>query len=61
MSKKTSYYNEPLGALEVIADFLPPAGKLQLRESVEQQANSAKGLQVTEQAAARHRAPPKAG
>ena len=60
MSKKTSYSNEPMGALEVIADFLPPAGELRLRESVAQQANSAKGRQTKEQAAARHRAPPKA-
>jgi len=61
MSKKTSYSNESLGALEVIFDFLPPAGELRLCESAEQQANSTKGLQLTEQEAARHRAPPKAG
>ena len=32
MKKKTTYTNEPLGDLEVIADFLPPPAELAFRE-----------------------------
>lgn len=32
MSKKTTYTDEPLGKIEVIADFLPPPAELAFRE-----------------------------
>lgn len=32
MKKRTTYTNEPLGDLEVIADFLPPPAELAFRE-----------------------------
>ena len=32
MKKKPTYTNEPLGDLEVIADFLPPPAELAFRE-----------------------------
>jgi hypothetical protein len=35
MSKKTTYTDEPLGKIEVIADFLPAPAELAFREEIQ--------------------------
>jgi hypothetical protein len=57
MNNKTRYTNEPIGALEVVADFLPAADALHLRDSVAPSSKPARSTPGTADTASRRTAP----